>query len=92
MTGVQTCALPILEGKTFVRIDGPAEGSMSNHGTLSTQLDDMNSRRYVLQEGYYAGGEITLVEDLDQAIKQAVESQVTIRMQEELAALWKEEY
>lgn len=82
----------VLEGKTFVRIDGPAEGSMSNHGTLNAQLDDMNSRRYVLQEGYYAGGEITLVENLDQAIKQAVESQVTIRMQEELAALWEEEY
>ena len=61
---VVTATAPhVLKGDVFVDADGnPVEGTMPNRGTIRKQLDTAQAN-YPISPGYYAGGNIYLLND-----------------------------
>lgn len=62
-------AADVLSTKIFVNSEGAeVAGTMANNGTLSTTIDGLDTVSYTLATGYYAGGTVSLTNDIETAL------------------------
>lgn len=69
ITGVTAKQADVLATKVFVDNTGTQRtGTMLNNGTISEEIDGLTEDTYTLSAGYYAGGTVSLTNDIANAL------------------------
>lgn len=69
VSSVTATAADVLANKIFVDDEGTVTtGTMPNNGTLAGTIDGITAQSYTIAAGYYAGGTVSLTNDIEQAL------------------------
>lgn len=69
ISGVTASPSDVLANKTFVDSNGALKaGTMVNNGTLNGTIDGLTESVYTISPGYYAGGTVSLTDDIAVAL------------------------
>lgn len=69
VSSVTAGAADVLANKIFVDDEGNVTaGSMPNNGTAAGTIDGITAQSYTIAAGYYAGGTVSLTNDIEQAL------------------------
>lgn len=69
VSGVTATAPDILAGKVIIGSDGATlTGTMVNNGTVTKTINGLTATSVSLAAGYYAGGSVSLTDDIEQAL------------------------
>lgn len=71
VSNVTVTADKVLYSEVFVGADGAeGVGTMPNKGTVNATIDGLTTTSYTIQKGYYAGGTVSLTDDIETALSQ----------------------
>ena len=69
VSSVTAGAADVLANKIIVDDEGNVvPGTMPNNGTAAGTIDGITSQSYTIAAGYYAGGTVSLTNDIEQAL------------------------
>jgi len=69
VSSVTAVAADVLANKIFVDDEGNVvPGTMPNNGTAAGTIDGITAQSYTIAAGYYAGGTVSLTNDIEQAL------------------------